>query len=63
MMTVEGHGDCRVVQRRQYDHSRGLYYAVVQFPSGREAVVTSRNHAGPYRVAGEWTIRPPAQAG
>jgi hypothetical protein len=60
---IDGHGEVRVLERRTYDHSRGVYYAVVLLNDGREVVVTSRNHAGPYQVTLPWTIHPQPRVG
>jgi hypothetical protein len=60
-MRVDPYGDCRTLQRRAYDHSRGCYYAVVETPDGREVVVTSRTALGPWREAAPFTIHPPAR--
>ena len=60
-MRIEGYGDVRVLQRRAYDHSRGVYYAVVELPGGREAVVTSPHGTGPYRVTAPYEVRPPSR--
>lgn len=59
-MKVTDHGECRTLETRAYDHSRGVYYALVRLPDGKEAVVTSRAYNGPYRVTAPYVLRPVA---
>lgn len=62
-MRVDPFGEVEVLQRRQYDHSRGCYYVVVLTDSGREVVATSPSATGPWRAVPGWTVHPQARAG
>ena len=47
-MKVQGYGECKTLEKKQYNHTTGKYYAWVRFPDGEEGVVTSRTYAGPF---------------